>query len=157
MTKLQAISEYITFLPALKIGYVGQKDDAVLAMIDAGLKEVDGEIKAFIYEEKPEELSTLSLTQMPDYSKSFRTVAREYELLIINKVCHNVENQERLIKNAFKALENSGDLIVLESNTDGLKEILEACGFVAFNTIEVDDCQAPILSAKKMHGWGHGL
>lgn len=157
MTQLEAIKELINPLPQLKIAFVGQKDEALLAMLNEIIGSINGEIKAFIYGETFDTHGIIEVTPMVSYAKIFRTVAREYELLILNEISHTIENRERLYKTAFKALENSGDLLVIEKDIQGLKEALEATGFVAFNEIETDEAQNHLLSAKKMHGWGHGL
>ena len=70
------------------------------------------------------------------------------------------KNQEEILKSLYKALENSGNIIILEKiindNKYEILEMLENVGFQAPNAIELFD-DILILTAKKMHHWDNGL
>lgn len=157
MTLLETFEAYLNVLPGFQAAFIGHNDDSILEILSKQIADVDGTVKAFIYDQQPLEVSHLELKMMDDYTKSFRTIAREYELLILNDILQAPLNLDRLMKNAFKALENSGNLLVVAPRADGISEQLEKYGFVAINEIETDDNDRVLISAKKMHGWGHGL
>lgn len=159
MTYLQTLSELLPKLPAIKIGYVGHYDRRLITHISEMIKDSDGTLIAFIYGDVPETHNeNVTIKKMRDLQQSFRSVAREFEFFIIHQISQSIENRERLFKNSFKALENSGDLLVIEDEhmSETINTLLEQSGFVAVNAIACDD-HMPFISAKKMHGWGHGL
>lgn len=157
MKFLESIDAYVKVLPGFQVAFIGHNDNAILELLSNKVGEENGHIKAFIYDRKPVDLYRVDVKMMEDYSKNFRTVAREYELLILNDILQSPLDQDKLMKNAFKALENSGDLLVVAPSVEGIAARLETFGFVAINEIETDDETKVLISAKKMHGWGHGL
>lgn len=156
MKKLDCVDALIDVIPALKIAFVGFSDIPIIELLDHKLQSVDGEINAFIYDDIKLDYATVTTKFMPSLDKNFRTIAREYEALILNQICTKTTDLSRLLRTAFKALENSGNLTIIEDSIEGLAVALEEEGFVAINEIEVEE-NVKILTAKKMHGWGHGL
>jgi CheY-like chemotaxis protein len=86
--------------------------------------------------------------------------ARVYEYIVLSDILSYCENKEEILKSHYKALENSGNIIILEkisnNNKDEVLELLENSGFQAGNCIELFD-DVLIFTAKKMHNWDNGL
>ncbi|MAD41017.1 MAG: hypothetical protein CL623_01310 [Arcobacter sp.] len=93
-------------------------------------------------------------------SAKLRATAREYEYIVLGNILTSCPNQEQILKLMYKAIENSGNIIILEKiendNKYELLELLENIGFQAPNCIELFD-DTYIFTAKKMHHWDNGL
>lgn len=87
-------------------------------------------------------------------------VAREYEYIVLEDIFYHCEDKITVLKNMYKALENSGNIIILEkkeySNKNEILELLEKVGFQVANTIELFE-EFELICAKKMHNWDNGL
>ena len=93
-------------------------------------------------------------------SATLRATAREYEYIVLSDILSLCKNQEKILKIMYKALENSGNIIILEkiknNNRYEILDLLEEIGFQAPNCIELFD-DTYIYTAKKMHHWDNGL
>lgn len=124
--------------------------DNSLGLVDSALEEVktqnEGNIKyiSFIDEE----------------SAKLKATAREFEYIVLGDILSFCKNQSMILKLMYKALENSGNIIILEKisndNRYELLDLLENVGFQAPNCIELFD-DVYIFTAKKMHHWDNGL
>ena len=124
--------------------------DNSLGLIDSALEEVrtqnEGNIKyiSFIDED----------------SAKLKATAREFEYIVLGDILSFCKNQETILKLMYKALENSGNIIILEKisndNKYELLDLLENICFQAPNCIELFD-DVYIFTAKKMHHWDNGL
>lgn len=97
---------------------------------------------------------TYPLKPMP-----LRVEARAYEYLILNCAVPMDEAGIKLLKSAYRALENSGELIVLQPrhvNASAFLEWLRQSDFRAPNQIDLFDTHH-LFTGKKMHMWGSGL
>ena len=107
--------------------------DNSLGLIDSALEEVrtqnEGNIKyiSFIDED----------------SAKLKATAREFEYIVLGDILSFCKNQETILKLMYKALENSGNIIILEKISNDNKYEL------------FDDFY--IFTAKKMHHWDNGL
>ncbi|AXX88682.1 hypothetical protein CKA55_10350 [Arcobacter suis] len=121
-----------------------------LDLVDSTLEEIraqnEGNIKyiSFVDEE----------------SAKLKATAREFEYIVLGDILSFCKNQETILKIMYKALENSGNIIILEKisndNRYELLDLLESVGFQAPNCIELFD-DVYIFTAKKMHHWDNGL
>ena len=121
-----------------------------LDLVDSTLEEIraqnEGNIKyiSFVDEE----------------SAKLKATAREFEYIVLGDILSFCKNQETILKLMYKALENSGNIIILEKisndNRCELLDLLENIGFQAPNCIELFD-DVYIFTAKKMHHWDNGL
>ena len=121
-----------------------------LDLVDSALEEIraqnEGNIKyiSFVDEE----------------SAKLKATAREFEYIVLGDILSFCKNQETILKIMYKALENSGNIIILEKisndNRYELLDLLESVGFQAPNCIELFD-DVYIFTAKKMHHWDNGL
>ena len=124
--------------------------DNSLGLVDSALEEIraqnEGNIKyiSFVDEE----------------SAKLKATAREFEYIVLGDILSFCKNQSMILKLMYKALENSGNIIILEKisndNKYELLDLLENIGFQAPNCIELFD-DVYIFTAKKMHHWDNGL
>lgn len=95
-----------------------------------------------------------------DENSAKLSVARVFEYVVLSNILSYCKNQEEILKSHYKALENSGNIIILEKTSNDnryeILDMLENIGFQAPNTIELFD-DVLIFTAKKMHHWGYGL
>ncbi len=151
-------------LPSLRVLEVGCGQGAVTEPLSRHLLDSGGIIDLIEY--APEELGILeqlgnvSLTVLDDYDHPINVPAREYEAVVITDLMARIADPERLLRSCFHSLENSGNLLILchdgVEDQAALEALLDATQYVAVNRI---DMQSPryLLTAKKMHNWGHGL
>lgn len=124
--------------------------DNSLGLVDSTLEEIkeknQGQIKYIPF--------------LDDSSAKLKATAREFEYIILGDILSYCKNQEEILKLMYKALENSGNIIILEKisndNRYEILDLLENIGFQAPNCIELFD-DIYIFTAKKMHHWDNGL
>ena len=124
--------------------------DNSLGLVDSALEEVraqnEGNIKYIPF--------------VDENSAKLRATAREYEYIVLGNILTFCSDQEAILKLMYKAIENSGNIIILEKisndNRYELLDLLENIGFQAPNCIELFD-DTYIFTAKKMHHWDNGL
>lgn len=124
--------------------------DNSLGLVDSTLEEIkeknQGQIKYIPF--------------LDDSSAKLKATAREFEYVILGDILSYCKNQEEILKLMYKALENSGNIIILEKisndNRYEILDLLENVGFQAPNCIELFD-DIYIFTAKKMHHWDNGL
>jgi hypothetical protein len=121
-----------------------------LNLIDTALEEVrsrnEGNIKYISF--------------VDETSAKLRASAREYEYIILGDILAYCPNRDKILKLMYKAIENSGNIIIIEkesnNNKDEILTLLDDLGFMASNTIDLFEGYH-IFTAKKMHHWGNGL
>ena len=124
--------------------------DNSLGLIDDALEEIkvqnEGNIKYIPF--------------VDESSAKLKATAREFEYIVLGNIFSSCGDQEIILKLMYKALENSGNIIILEKisndNRYELLDLLEKVGFQAPNCIELFD-DTYIFTAKKMHHWDNGL
>lgn len=124
--------------------------DNSLGLIDDALEEIkvqnEGNIKYIPF--------------VDESSAKLKATAREFEYIVLGNIFSSCADQEIILKLMYKALENSGNIIILEkisnNNKYELLDLLEKVGFQAPNCIELFD-DTYIFTAKKMHHWDNGL
>lgn len=147
MTKeLELFKELFADYPNIAILHV----DNSLNLVNDALEEVrskcEGQIKYIKFENEPD--------------ARLRATAREYEYLILGDILSHCPNKDKILKLMYKAIENSGNIIILErksnNNKDEILSLLDDLGFMASNSIDLFE-EFYIFTAKKMHHWGNGL
>lgn len=144
--ELNLFKELFSDYPNIAILHV----DNSLNLIDDALEEVralnGGNIKYIKFENQN--------------SARLRATAREYEYIILGDILSYCENKDKILQLMYKAIENSGNIIILEkksnNNKDEILSLLDELGFMASNTIDLFE-DYYIFTAKKMHHWGNGL
>ena len=93
-------------------------------------------------------------------SAKLKATAREFEYIVLGNILSYCEDKTNILKLMYKAIENSGNIIILEKisndNRYEILDLLESIGFQAPNCIELFD-DIYIFTAKKMHHWDNGL
>lgn len=93
-------------------------------------------------------------------SAKLKATAREFEYIVLSNILNQCSKKEIILKLMYKAIENSGNIIILEKkehkNRYEILELLENIGFQAPNYIDLFD-DVEIYTAKKMHHWDNGL
>ena len=124
--------------------------DNYLGLIDSALEEVRTQ----------NEWNIKYISFIDEDSAKLKATAREFEYIVLGDILSFCKNQETILKLMYKALENSGNIIILEKisndNKYELLDLLENIGFPAPNCIELFD-DVYIFTAKKMHHWDNGL
>jgi len=144
--ELVLFKELFTDCPNIAILHVNNS----LNLINDALEEVrstnDGNIKYIEFEKESD--------------ARLRATAREYEYIVLGDILSSCPNKDKILKLMYQAIENSGNIIILEkkshNNKDEILDLLDKLGFMASNTIELFE-EYYIFTAKKMHHWGNGL
>ena len=97
--------------------------DNSLGLVDLALEEV----------RKKNEGNIKYIPFIDESSAKLRGTAREYEYVVLGNILTSCPNQEQILKLMYKAIENSGNIIILEKiendNKYELLELLENIGF----------------------------
>ena len=121
-----------------------------LDLVDSALEEIRAQNKGNIK----------YISFVDEESAKLKATAREFEYIVLGDILSFCKNQSMILKLMYKALENSGNIIILEKisndNRYELLDLLENVGFQAPNCIELFD-DVYIFTAKKMHHWDNGL
>lgn len=144
--KLSLFKELFSDYPNIAILHL----DNSLNLIDTALEEVrsknEGNIKYIPF--------------VNETSARLRATAREYEYIILGDILSYCPNRDKILKLMYKAIENSGNIIIIEkesnNNKDEILTLLDDTGFMASNTIDLFEGYH-IFTAKKMHHWDNGL
>lgn len=96
-----------------------------------------------------------------DEIKRVKPNPREYEYVVLSNILEKLEEPLTFYRLMYRALENSGNIIILEKSSSAkklalIKDLLDKSQFVAINDIKLFDDYL-LVTAKKMHMWGNGL
>lgn len=96
-----------------------------------------------------------------DFNSPIRSATRDYETIILQDVLHLHTFPLKLLQLVYRSLENSAEVIIIQSNgaieTSEIEALLEKAEFRAANTISDLIEGYDVIVAKKMHMWGNGL
>lgn len=144
--KLELFKELFADYPNIAILHVDNSLDLVTNTLEQVREKNDGNIKYIKFEDET--------------SARLRATAREYEYVILGDILSYCPNKDKILKLMYKAIENSGNIIILEKKTNDnlyeLLELIENTGFQAVNNIDLFD-EFNTITAKKMHHWDNGL
>lgn len=144
--ELSLFKELFAPYPNISILHINNSLDLVTKAIEDVKDENGGKIKYIEF--KSQKDARLTAT------------AREYEYVILSDILSHCPNKDKILQLIYKAIENSGNIIILEDkkhqNKDEILEILDELGFTASNAIDLFE-NYELLTAKKMHHWGRGL
>lgn len=144
--ELSLFKELFTPTPNISILHVDNSLDLVNTTLEEIRKENEGSIKYINFIDEP--------------SARLRATAREYEYIILGDILSYCPNKDKILKLMYKAIENSGNIIILEKKSNNNQEeiltLLDDLGFMASNNIDLFE-EYHLFTAKKMHHWGNGL
>lgn len=144
--KLSLFKELFSEYPNISILYINNS----LNFISKPLEEISNHNKGSIkyIEFKNENCAKLKAS------------AKEFEYIVLGDILSYCKEQKQILQLMYKALENSGNIIILENKNHDNKyqilDLLEECGFTAQNNIELFDDYF-LITAKKLHNWDNGL
>ncbi|MDD5157851.1 hypothetical protein [Sulfurimonas sp.] len=164
MKNLEQFKKLFNPLPGNCYLQVTTEVDDTTIWFDEIIKKVDGRFNLALYSE--DNLTDAlfakyeNLQHIKEFSLPFRASPRDYDMVMLSHIFSLHENQEMILKLAYRALANTANIIIIEKkdlvDTALVKEMLEACEFRVANEIAIlDDCD--LIIAKKMHMWGNGL
>jgi hypothetical protein len=105
--------------------------------------------------------ATLQQQTVPDFTKPFRALPRDNDIVFIRDVLHRHAQPERILKAIYTTLANAAEVIIVTetgaADTEAQFALLEKIDFRAANVIEDMGEGVTVVMAKKMHMWGNGL
>ena len=144
--ELSLFKELFTPTPNISILHVDNSLDLVNTTLEEIREDNEGSIKYINFIDEP--------------SARLRATAREYEYIILGDILSYCPNKDKILKLMYKAIENSGNIIILEKKSNNNQEeiltLLDDLGFMASNNIDLFE-EYHLFTAKKMHHWGNGL
>jgi len=144
--ELNLFKELFAPYPNIAILHINNNLDLINDTLEKVKNENEGNIKY--------------ITFIEESSAKLRATAREYEYVVLGDILSYCPNKDKILKLMYKAIENSGNIIILEKkeNSDRFEttQLLEDIGFQAANYIELFE-EYDLFTAKKMHHWDNGL
>jgi len=136
--------------------------DAIATALAEMLEKVDGTLSLHCFPGEHEALDAKNVKRhdIADFKSSPRALPRSNDMVILQDVYHLHENPERIMKQMYATLANTGDIVIMQRrgtmDFEKMLEMLEAFEFRAGNAI---DCHSDydLVMGKKMHMWGNGL
>ena len=161
--------EYEQFLelflpqPGYKMLDVTSHADELTRIIERRIQPYDGKLRLAMYpgeHESWEYSKTVEPHTVASFSKPFRALPRDNDIVILRDVLNLHEFPERIMKIVYTTLTNTGEVIIISkkgsADIPALLQMLEDFEFRAPNSIDIFDAY-DLVMAKKMHMWGNGL
>ena len=124
--ELSLFKELFAPYPNISILHINNSLDLVTKTIEDVKDENGGNIKYIEF--KTQKDARLTAT------------AREYEYVILSDILSYCPNKDKILQLIYKAIENSGNIIILEDkkhqNKDEILALLDELGFTASNAIQ---------------------
>jgi hypothetical protein len=163
---LEKFLELFSPQPGYKILDITAHADMLSAVLLQRLAPFRGRLSLVQYpgEHAPIEAAegaTLQQQNVPDYTKPFRALPRDNDIVFIRDVLHRHAQPERILKAIYTTLANAAEVIIVTetgaADTEAQLALLEKIDFRAANVIEEMGEGVTVVMAKKMHMWGNGL
>lgn len=137
---MQALCDIVEALPGMKVLLITSLESShAAATLKKHLQRCDG---------------TITYNHYPD---PLQVPSREFEAVIIEKVLTQADHAIKILKQAYRALENSGTLVVIDSTmSETIISMIDVCDYRTPNHIDIEG-EDFIIVAKKLHMWGNGL
>ena len=112
--------------------HISTQDNEISKELTKLMQSVDGEFKLILYND-----------DNLDFSKPFRALPREHDIVILQDIVSKHKKPETVVKTAYTTLANTADIILLEKSVnmslDSMKSLLEEYEFRAINDIDIID------------------
>jgi len=103
MSDLKQFLELFNPLPGNHYLQVTTSEDEISDALRGILADVGGELSLALYNE-----------QNLDFSKPFRALPRDHDIVIFQDVFFRHHNQSMILKTAYRTLANTADIIIME-------------------------------------------
>lgn len=150
--------------PQMKILVATSHADALMDEVCTFLEPFNATVDLSLYPGEHRECSSPLVGKrdtIKDFNSPIRSVTRDYETIILQDVLHLHSLPLKLLQLIYRSLENSAEIIVVQSKDAGdnteVEALLEKSEFRAANTINDLIEGYDVIVAKKMHMWGNGL
>jgi len=163
---LKKLLELFAPQPGFKILDITAHADGVTQLLGNALNPFEGRFSLARYpgehrDPLVDEGVRLLVQNVPDYSKVFRALPRDNDIVFIRDVLHRHQSPERVLKAIYTTLANAAIVVIVtaeeEADTQGQLAMLEQADFRAGNVVEEIVKGYTVVTGKKMHMWGNGL
>jgi len=158
------ITKLLKSSPQINILIVGRNISNVVLELKDFLHQCNGTLDICLYEDDANIKQDTPINKIfypKDYDSFCNNTSREYEYAIVHDMLDIHSNPAKLLKNLYRSLENSAQIIILQKHnlkkSSQTQELLEDCEFRAANTITSIYQDYDAIIAKKLHMWGNGL
>ncbi|WP_428746143.1 hypothetical protein [Sulfurimonas sp.] len=160
---LKQFLELFNPLPGNCYLQVTTEPDATTTALDQRLQSVHGELRVAYYTQDKKSFEALNIQtkqQIDNFSKPFRALPRDHDVLIFKDILSKHTKPKQLLKIAYTTLANAAHIVIMEKkgvmDIPETLELLEEYEFRSANSIEVLEGY-DLIMAKKVHMWGNGL
>jgi hypothetical protein len=150
--------------PQMKILIATSHADALIDEIGTFLEPFNATLDLSLYPGEHGEYSSCLIGKrdmIKDFNSPIRSATRDYETIILQDILHLHTMPLKLLQLIYRSLENSAEIIVVQSkgtiDSSETEALLETSEFRAANTITDLVGGYDVIVAKKMHMWGNGL
>ena len=155
------ITELFKTSPQMKILLVGTHIDELSTTLNKFIKQHNGIMDICLFSNTQTDKIEYKTFYPKDHDSFCSSTSRDYEYIIVYDMLHMHNSPTKFIKNLYRALENSAEIIILQAHNlheaKKTQDLLEYCEFRAANTIHQIYKNFDAVIAKKLHMWGNGL
>ena len=143
---------------------VTTKVDETTEALSKFMQGVDGEFSLVFYDIEDKDFSEqfpeAKLQYIKNFTQPFRALPRTHDIIVFKDFFHLHKNQRGVLKIAYTALANAGDIVIMQEkgtmDIEATLALLEEFEFRSQNYIDVLP-EYDLVMAKKLHMWGAGL
>jgi hypothetical protein len=150
--------------PQMKILVATSHSDPLIEEICTYLEPFNATVDLSLYPGEHGKYSSAVIGKVDtikDFNSPIRSATRDYETIVLQDILHLHSLPLKLLQLTYRSLENSAEVIIVQSNgameTSEVEAMLEKSEFRAANTISDLIEGYDVIVAKKMHMWGNGL
>jgi len=163
---MEKFLELFTPQPGYKILDITAHTDALSELLLSRLAEFGGRFALAEYPGEHRELIvsegvSLQYQSVADFTKPFRALPRDNDIVFIRDVLHRHHQPERILRAIYTTLANAAEVVIVTekgmADTEAQLAMLERADFRAGNVIEDVADGVTVVMGKKMHMWGNGL
>jgi hypothetical protein len=150
--------------PQMKILVATSHSDTLVEEICTYLEPFNATVDLSLYPGEHTDHASAAIGKVDtikDFNSPIRSATRDYETIILQDILHLHSLPLKLLQLVYRSLENSAEVIIVQSKeameTSEIEALLEKAEFRAANTISDLIEGYDVIVAKKMHMWGNGL
>ena len=161
---MERLTELLHPSPQMKIMAVTSCTDGMVEVLGSFVAGHNGSMDVSLYPGEHREIASEGIGKVDtirDYRSPLRVATRDYEAVIVRDILHLHEMPLKLLGLIYRSMENSAEIIVVQSHGSvdhrTVEGWIEEAEFRAVNTITDLIAGCDVIVAKKMHMWGNGL